>query len=102
VELKLPLERECIFDIFIFPTPIRNKIPTYVESTSIKAMKNIAVKNKVDELNTLTYSVLEDVVEPINDTYIGMETYYKKMKYGIFNIKRLKGEALVHPKYSSS
>jgi hypothetical protein len=50
-EVKLPIDEQALFDIFIFPTPIKNKTPDYIESKSIKCLKPATVKTKLDNLD---------------------------------------------------
>jgi len=88
-EVKLPIEQGCIFDLFVFPTPIKNKAPDFIESASIKTIKALTVKSKVDDMDSMAYPVFEDLLIPVDDTYSGMSTFYKKAKMGINKLTQL-------------
>jgi hypothetical protein len=63
-EIRLPLDRECIFDLFMFITPIRNKIPSCVETVNIKTIIPLVVKSKIDQLDPQALLNLNQLVNP--------------------------------------
>lgn len=79
-EVKLPIENGCLLDVFIFPTPVKNKAPDYIESISIKTIKPMIIKSKVDTIDSIAYPVFEDLLDPIEEQYEGLDTFWKKGK----------------------
>ena len=76
-ETRFPLYRECIYDLFMFPSPIRNKIPSLVELSSIKTAKPLIIKKKVDELDPVALSLLDRLIIPFSPSDASVIEYYK-------------------------
>lgn len=76
-ETRFPLYRECIYDLFMFPSPIRNKIPSLVELASIKTAKPLIIKKKVDELDPVALSFLDRLIVPFSPSDASVIEYYK-------------------------
>lgn len=94
-EMKIPLEKECIFDLFIFPTPIKNKRPSYVTTQSIKGAPLQIIKKKTNEMNLVTFNNFEDIVGVNSYKYAGFNSFYKRAKsYYIVNKQQSYGNEL--------
>lgn len=66
-ENLLPIEKQSIFDVFIYPTPIKNKLPSYVSSSSIKTSQAFVLRQKVTAMDTITGGVVEKLLTPISN-----------------------------------
>lgn len=59
-EIRFPVLQSALYDFFIFPTPIKNKIPLYVTSKSIKTVQPLVIKNKLEIMDQLTATIIEE------------------------------------------
>lgn len=87
-ETRIPIERQCLYDLFIFPTPTKNKTPGYVTPTSIKTAQSFVLRQKVEALDAVTSTILDKVLIPINTTWSGVEFWYKKTKTGTLKVSK--------------
>lgn len=85
-EMRLPIEQFCLYDLFVFPTPIQNKVPSYISTTSIKSMQPFAIKNKIVNMDQFTYSKVDKLIKGKDDKWSGIEGWYKKTYAGVFKV----------------
>lgn len=86
-ETKLPIEQQALYDVFIYPTPMKNKTPLYVSPTSIKTVNSYIVKSKLDTSDPIAVTYAEKFLTPINSKWDGVEYHWKKDIFGAYNYR---------------
>jgi len=61
LECEIPVMKELIYDVFMFPTPIKNKIPSYIDSVSIKTLYPMALTLRGSELDSTLLESLQNI-----------------------------------------
>ncbi len=87
-ETKIPIEKQCLYDVFIFPTPTKNKNPSYVTPLSIKTAQAFVLRQKIDAFDTVTATIVDKVLTPISADQNGVVHWYKKTKMGLLKTKK--------------
>lgn len=72
-ETRIPIDRQSLFDLFIYPTPIKNKVPSYVTPTSIKTTQPFVLRNKLDNLDSVAATIIDKVMFPISAEWSGVQ-----------------------------